>query len=102
MQDHHPKTPKVLGQRNWLDISPVATAAAAPRGWQVETGALVMTLRCEDPDQQTSAPTIYPTIVPVYIASATGEIGAVPEKCRRWKVSGFSSVLRCLVSACVG
>ncbi|KAK9808440.1 hypothetical protein WJX73_006046 [Symbiochloris irregularis] len=71
-KDFNSKTPKVLGARNWLDISAVSTASAAPQHWKKEQGALVMTLRVEDPDAQTAVPKCFPTIVPAYTVSSTG------------------------------
>lgn len=75
VQDDHPKTDKVLDRRNWLDIAPVGTAYGAPASWRTEAGALVMTLRVEDPDNQQAAPALYPTIVPRFQANIKGEAG---------------------------
>lgn len=73
LQEDYPKSNKVLARRNWLEITPVQSAPDIPDRWRVEKGALVMTLRVEDPENQKATPAAYPTLVPAYFHDPKGQ-----------------------------
>ena len=62
-QAKHPKSPKLLNRRNWCLVS-AAQAKLSQPAWAGEEGALVFTLRVEDPEDQKAPPEQFHTIVP--------------------------------------
>ena len=70
-QAKHPKSPKLLNRRNWCLVSDASAKLSQP-AWAGEEGALVFTLRVEDPEDQRAVPDQFHTIVPPLVLHPKG------------------------------
>ena len=70
-QAKHPKSPKLLNRRNWCLVSDAAAKLSQP-AWASEEGALIFTLRVEDPEDQRAVPDQFHTIVPPLVLHPKG------------------------------
>ena len=69
LQAMHPKSPKLIGGRNWCEVTEVPLQPSPGAGVENPRlpGALVFSLRVEDPKDMAAAPEVYAVPVPTYV-----------------------------------
>ena len=68
-QVRHPENPKLLGRRNWCEITEYTATAEDPR----LVGALNFSLRAENPKDQAGPKEVYNIPVPPYVHNPAGK-----------------------------
>ena len=76
---HHPRTDKLIAQRNWCDVCLLVPPYAAPANPQEPSfGGLRFALRVEDPDKRLGyAEEVYEIVVPRAPGAAGAAVGAL-------------------------
>ena len=70
-QTLHPKSPKLIGGRNWCEVTETPISSAA-NGLATRTaGSLVFSLRVENPKKMEAEPEVYTVPVPTYVPPKT-------------------------------
>lgn len=68
LQARHPKSPKLIGGRNWCEVTEMPSVANdQPGGTPRTSGALQFSLRVENPMDMEAEPEVYTTPVPIYV-----------------------------------
>ena len=71
LQAMHPRSPKLIGGRNWCEVTETPISSAADGHPSRESGSLVFSLRVENPKKMEAEPEVYMTPVPTYVPPRT-------------------------------
>lgn len=71
LQTLHPKSPKLIGGRNWCEVTETAISSTADGVGNRTSGSLIFSLRVENPKKMEAEPEVYDVPVPTYVPPRT-------------------------------